>query len=227
MASSASDVPYWRVNVPEKDWPETCPDFLTNITDKQKRILATNDANYHILSWDEVKDVVKKNQLDVFQRVPTDLRRYLQYMFKIKNEWGSIMNFVLKERIRWTDLTPAGAPFENPADTKILYNDWPYGIDNDIVHLVVWTKFELEEDPATGDLSDQGRKQADDFVEATFRQRFRPDHVVWFKNWRSLKSVEAVEHFHVMLYQPEREIIAELTKNDMPLQEKIKLQEKE
>ncbi|KAG8627127.1 hypothetical protein KVT40_004610 [Elsinoe batatas] len=146
-------------------------------------------------------------------------------MFKIKNDWGSIMNFVLKERIRWTDLAPSGAPFENPTDIKILYNDWPYGIDEDIVHLVVWTKFESEEDPSTGDLSDKGRKQIDDYVQETFRSRFLPDHVVWFKNWRSLKSVEAIEHFHVMLFKPDRAVVAELTHNDVPLNEKVKAAE--
>ena len=31
---------------------------------------------------------------------------------------------------------------------RILYNDWPYGLVDGIVHLVVWTKFDLEDDPA-------------------------------------------------------------------------------
>lgn len=53
-------------------------------------------------------------------------------------------------------------------DVKILYNDWPYGIDEKIVHLVVWTKFELEEDPATGDLTTEARKSIDEYVDRTF-----------------------------------------------------------
>ena len=31
-------------------------------------------------------------------------------------------------------------------DVKIIYNDWPYGIDKSIVHLCVWTKFPLDVD---------------------------------------------------------------------------------
>ena len=31
-------------------------------------------------------------------------------------------------------------------DIKIIYNDWPYGIDKSIVHLCVWTKFPLDVD---------------------------------------------------------------------------------
>lgn len=31
-------------------------------------------------------------------------------------------------------------------DVKIIYNDWPYGIERSIVHLCVWTKFPLDVD---------------------------------------------------------------------------------
>ena len=46
-------------------------------------------------------------------------------------------------------------------DIKIIYNDWPYGIDKGIVHLCVWTKFPLdvdEKDP-NGDLTPEMRKK--------------------------------------------------------------------
>ena len=45
--------------------------------------------------------------------------------------------------------------------------------------------------------------------------------VTWFKNWRSLKSVNAVEHFHVLLYQPDMEFVREITNGDVPLSEKV------
>lgn len=108
------------------------------------------------------------------------------------------------------------------ADVKILFNDWPYGIDEDIVHLVVWTKFELAENPETGDLSDEARAQIDDFVGQTFRSKMPAENVAWFKNWKSLKSVEAVEHFHVLLNKPDKAFLAQLTGNDIALQDKIK-----
>ena len=49
-----------------------------------------------------------------------------------------------------------------------MLNDWPYGVENGIVHMVVWTKFELAEDPATGDLTDAARKEIDDNVQKKF-----------------------------------------------------------
>ena len=38
----------------------------------------------------------------------------------------------------------------------------------------------------------------------------------WFKNWGAIKSVHAIEHFHVMLLDPDRDYIQEITNNDVP-----------
>lgn len=40
--------------------------------------------------------------------------------------------------------------------------------------------------------------------------------VIWFKNWASLKSVKSVEHFHVMLFDPDMEFVNEITNGDIP-----------
>lgn len=92
-------------------------------------------------------------------------------------QYGSIMNFVLKQRLQWLDLTPKGTPFSNQDDIKILHNDWPYGVDAKIVHLVIWTKFDLEDDPATDDLTPEARKQIDAFVNETFTSKVGADRV--------------------------------------------------
>lgn len=63
---------------------------------------------------------------------------------------------------------------------KILYNDWPYGVEEGIIHLVVWVKFELEDDPATDDLTPRARKEIDDYVKKTFCSRVPPERVIEF-----------------------------------------------
>jgi Protein of unknown function (DUF3605) len=35
--------------------------------------------------------------------------------------------------------------------------------------------------------------------------------VVWFKNWKGLKSVPSIEHFHIMIFNPDAKWIEELT----------------
>lgn len=49
----------------------------------------------------------------------------------------------------------------------------------------------------------------------------RPPQVIWFRNWRSLKSVHAVEHFHIMLNRPHAEFIKRITNGDVPLAAKV------
>lgn len=102
---------------------------------------------------------------------------------------------------------------------KILYNDWPYGIDPDIVHLVVWVKFELEDDEETGRCTPESHKEIDDYVQKTFATKVKD--LVWFKNWKSEKSVHAVEHFHIMLYKPDRDFLKDITNGDVPMTEKF------
>ena len=99
-------------------------------------------------------------------------------------------------------------------DYKILYNDWPYGVDPRIIHLVIWTKFPLDEAPGTDDLTPEARRSIEKFVEGTFYAKLAREHVAWFKNWTSLKSVHAVEHFHVMLFDPDLEFVRFITNGD-------------
>lgn len=64
-------------------------------------------------------------------------------------------------------------------DIKIIYNDWPYGIDKSIVHLCVWTKFPLDVDEAdpNGDLTPEMRAKIDGYVERTFGSRVAAENV--------------------------------------------------
>ncbi|KAH6660106.1 hypothetical protein BKA67DRAFT_530222 [Truncatella angustata] len=219
---SLSDLPYWHVNVPEAERTIECPEFLRNLSLKDERVISTPDDQCHVLTWAEVQKIVAENRLDAFQRLPSDLRRYLCFNWKLKQDYGSVMNFVLNERLGWqVPMVPKGRPFEFDEDIKTLWNDWPYGLDKRIVHLVVWTKFELEDDPATDDLTDKARKEIDDYVSRSFGSKLSKDNYVWFKNWKSIKSVHAVEHFHVMLFDPDPEFIDDITNGDVPLVRKV------
>ncbi|KAI0203748.1 hypothetical protein F4808DRAFT_386195 [Astrocystis sublimbata] len=222
MGSIQLELPYWQVNVAEDKRTEQCPDFLCTLNAKDVGIISTPDEEYHTSTWPEVLKLVLDNRLDLFQRKPSELRRYLEYNWKLKQDYGSVMNFILTQRLQWdVPITPKGKPFEYAEDIKILWNDWPYGIDKKIVHIVVWTKFDLEDDPATDDLTDKARAEINAFVLKTFGSRLPSDHYTWFKNWRSLKSVQAVEHFHVMLYDPDPAFINEITHGDVPLIQKV------
>ncbi len=249
MGSQSPDdtLPYWQVNVPPAQRTAECPDFLRSLSAKDRRIIGTPQADYAVMTWPEVRAIVAANQLDRFQRDPMALRRYLAYGWQLKQQYGSAVSFVLRERLHWPPDPPADTPvdagFADPSGVKVLCNDWPYGIDGRIVHLVVWTKFRLPEDLATGDLTDEARAAIAAYVNKTFgslpaenvcptrsygtgtssvaNRLGRPSQRIWFKNWASLKSVLLVEHFHVMLYDPPAALVDRLTGGDVPLSKRL------
>ncbi|KAJ5514519.1 hypothetical protein N7463_004071 [Penicillium fimorum] len=221
----SENLPYWLVNLPRSQWTAECPSFLRDQTPKNIRCLSTPDHLYTRQNWEQVKEIISTNRIDRFQRVPSELRKYLEYMAHIKAEYTSVMRFVVKERLGWgdgnvEDIKPRGGPFEYEEDIRIIYNDWPYGVDKDIIHLVVWTKFQLEDDPTTDDLTPSARAAIESYVQKTFSQVPRKQ-VVWFKNWKSLKSVPGIEHFHVMLHRPDMEFVREITRRDVPLIDRL------
>ncbi|KAF2755060.1 hypothetical protein EJ05DRAFT_513378 [Pseudovirgaria hyperparasitica] len=209
---------FWNVNLPRGDWSPSCPPFLESCSDKDRSIIGTPDAEYIRLSWPAVQDIIQSNRVDLFQRVPSDLRKYRSFVYNIVKKYGSMQEFILSKRLQWTSTCPSGPPFANPDDITVLQNDWPYGIDQKIVHLVVWTKFELKDERGgVGDMLPETRRSIDHWVNDTFCTRIEPQHVIWFKNWYSLKSIHAVEHFHVMLYKPDMSFVRQITHGVEPL----------
>lgn len=215
---------YWNANLCQSKWTEKCPDYLLGQGAKNIGILSGRQEDYRNLSWSECQRLVAVNRIGDFQRSPLALRRYLQYMFKLKQTYGSVLSFVQKERLHWNSVTPSGdALFAEPTDYKILFNDWPYGIDPDITHLVVWTKFLLDDDPETGFLTQECHNIIEDFVQRTFCNQDGVDRsdLIWFKNWKSLKSVHALEHFHIMIYKAPEDFLKLVTNGDRPMSEMV------
>ena len=167
---ASSKVDYWNQNVPESERTTECPDFLQGMNPKDQEILRTRQSDYTLMTWKELSQYVADNRLDVFQRTPLDLRKYRAFNYQVIQQYGSIMNFIQTVKLKWpSPIVPKGKAFEFEEDVCVQYNDWPYGIDPEVVHLVVWTKFALEEAGEEGDLSDAERKRIDDYVQKTFR----------------------------------------------------------
>lgn len=214
---------WWNANLPPQEWTDQCPDYLIGQTGKNVQIISMSQQDYKIMSWPECQKLVAQNRIDDFQRSPNALRDYLRYMYKLKSEYGSVLAFVQQKRLNWSSISPSRDDFTNPDDYKILFNDWPYGIDPDIAHLVVWTKFLLEDDPETGFLTKASHDLIEKFVVETFCGEDGVDRrsLVWFKNWKSLKSIHALEHFHVMIYQADPEFLKSITNGDIPTSELV------
>lgn len=106
-------------------------------------------------------------------------------------------------------------PFEDPSDYRVLMNDWPYGMDPGMTHIVVWTRTLIEADNDQGDMTPESRELVAKFVQRFFVDRLGrdgPSQVLWFKNWVALQSVRALEHIHVIVRDVDRDILDEWTR---------------
>ncbi|KAH8153148.1 uncharacterized protein LAJ45_02735 [Morchella importuna] len=174
-----------------------------HLTDKDAKQLETPDESFKLMTWEDLKLIIENNRLEDLKRVPSDLRRYISWSKKTREEYGTILAFILKERLGWKDLKPQNlAPFACEADTKVLINDWPYGNAPGILHIVCWTKAPIATQPDSipaGDLTPESREIIDSYVNQTFKKHLGKENVLWFKNWASIQSVRSVEHIHVLV----------------------------
>lgn len=131
----------------------------------------------------------------------------MKWTTETKAQYGSMSAYILANRLppSWGQppFTPSSpAPFADPADYRVLLNDWPYGMEPGITHIVVWTRTPIAVDDDRGDLLPTSRAQVEDFVRRYFVEALGPggeDRVLWFKNWVALQSVRALEHVHVLV----------------------------
>ncbi|KAG8629903.1 hypothetical protein KVT40_001522 [Elsinoe batatas] len=218
-----------------KDEPFTTSDNVTEggipLTAIDRELLAMKDEDFHRVTWDELRHIILvTNALEQLKRLPSDLRRYVTWSASIKSQYGSITSYVIQERLHWTPSDPNVAiptfthhnpiPFADSRDYQILLNDWPYGLEDGITHIVVWTKALIDVDPEKGDVTAESRGLIEGFVVRVFSRRLDGvlgegkgrERVLWFKNWVSLQSVRGVDHVHVLVKDAPGEVLEEWTR---------------
>lgn len=133
------------------------------------------------------------------------------------------MAYVMRVRLKWNPVSSSSTtglafnynspiPFEDASDYKMMPNDWPYGLEKGISHLVVWLKNRLEVEPPLGDMTPSSRRLVEEFVQKEFIEPTNAlvggkDNVLWFKNWVSLQSVPGIDHVHVLIRNAPQEFV--------------------
>ena len=151
--------------------------------------------------------ILENDELLLLRRKPSDLRRYIAWTRGIKAQYGSVTEYITQNRLpadwgRPPFTATAAVPFASPSDYVVLINDWPYGLDPGIIHLVVWSRAQILVDLKTGRMTPESQGLVQDFVQNSFVSSLGPgqeDKVTWFKNPVSLQSVRALEHIHVLV----------------------------
>jgi hypothetical protein len=182
------------------------------------------DGSAKLMSWDELVRLVSANDLAALTRTPAQLEEYFSWKSKILLSYPGIEAFILKERLHWSRVDHPDAIadtmcsrtadgtlvssqgfevasarlFENATDWKCLKNDFPYGFEDDVTHLVVWLKHALPQDK-DGILLPETQAQVESFIFDHLCIGLPRERIVFFFNPPSLKSIGALEHFHVCL----------------------------
>ncbi|PFH61026.1 hypothetical protein XA68_18391 [Ophiocordyceps unilateralis] len=186
------------------------------LTSVDRVLLSQTDDDFVPHSWRELKSIIEKNDLSALKRKPSDLDQYIKWTTDMKKQYGSITAFILANRLpsAWGQppFSPQSqVPLNDAADYKVLLNDWPYGLEAGIKHLVVWSRTPIPTDAKTGDVTAESRALIQDFIDRYFVDSIGPGgekQVLWFKNWVALQSVRSLEHFHVLVRDVDEDLVA-------------------
>jgi hypothetical protein len=212
----------------QKTWRDN-PDPTALPFDRENPPFALTAVDWHQLSitddqftphtWENLHHLISIGELDELKRWPSQLKAYLAWSSYVKAKYGSATQYLLQQRLFWAPLSDTGVfkfeiknetPFEDPADYKIMRNDWTYAVTPGIKHIVVWSKKPLPVD-VEGALTAEGRKLVEEFVEREFRQKVgeqnEGEKVQWFKNTTNLQSVRSLEHIHVLVRGADEEVL--------------------
>ncbi|KAG6033641.1 hypothetical protein E4U41_006850 [Claviceps citrina] len=189
------------------------------LTDMDRWVLSQTDEEFEKHDWEDLEQIIGTNQLSVLKRSPSDLRRYMAWTAETRAQYGSMLHYLLVNRLPASWGQPPFAPeshipFEKTSDYRVLLNDWPYGLERNITHLVVWTRTPIPTDDDKGDLTAESRALVAGFVRRCFVDALGEDgerRVLWFKNWVALQSVRALEHIHVLVRDVDDDILERWT----------------
>jgi hypothetical protein len=204
-------------------FPRDNPPFALTAIDWHQLSLRDSDFTPH--SWSNLQHLISTGQLDELKRWPSALKAYLAWTAHVKQKYGSVMTYLLQQRLFWTPLADdtgtlrfdvrSATHFADSEDYKILRNDWTYAFEPGIRHIVVWLKQRLPVD-AEGALNDEGQRLVMDFVQQEFRckagEEDEGSKIIWFKNTTNLQSVRSMEHFHVLIRDVDEDVMRQWMK---------------
>ncbi|PRT53269.1 N-acetylglucosamine-induced protein 1 [Wickerhamiella sorbophila] len=171
---------------------------VASIIERDAKILA-ND-HYEPLSWEQCREIVQKDDMTLFTRSPQQLREYLAAKEDFK-KYGGTAEYIVKYKLKWADkLQSSGKGFlEDKSDIMILQNDFPYGLEPGIRHIIVWSKVPCATDDNQRPTA-ATKHQIEQFIQKNIELLgVTRTNIIWFKNTVALQSVPTLEHFHILI----------------------------
>ncbi|KAI8325783.1 hypothetical protein GQ54DRAFT_177170 [Martensiomyces pterosporus] len=138
-------------------------------------------------TWDEVKQVIAAGRLELLGRTTPKELAYREDMQKIREEHGSVVNYIQKVKL-------AGFLKDNSSKYLMIPNDYPYALPESTFHYIVWSKVPLTPgtvpDPEVRELFEA---ELDEQLGTSKREP------LWFVNPPHLQSIPEVVHGHLIV----------------------------
>ncbi|ORX79022.1 hypothetical protein BCR32DRAFT_269730 [Anaeromyces robustus] len=149
--------------------------------------------------WEEMKYILDNNSVEIMVRNPADEIVYLNWMKVCKTKYGSINDFIKINVMGYSEIIDkktgvklADKPkyktdnliFESE-DVYYVFrrNDFPYWLEPNIEHYVLWTSEEFTREHAG----------------AIIKEKFPEYDTIYFSNTPEKKSVKGVCHYQIFI----------------------------
>ena len=147
-----------------------------------------NSPKIEQLNWEEINKLVDEERFEDFVRSKESSSNYGKNKIIIKNTYGSIKDMILIKTLNYDSIKKEDNKLyaekkEDSYKYHLIYNDFPYSITDDVLHLVLWSDENLT--------IEEGEK--------ILNKKLKGLKYIFYRNPEYLRSVPAVFHFQVFV----------------------------
>ncbi|KAL3233758.1 Uncharacterized protein RNJ44_03798 [Nakaseomyces bracarensis] len=171
------------------------------------------------ISWAEIKDIIASGELQRLKRAPEETARYHEHKRILAEQNVEIGDYILGQ-LGWS-VTELGEinqisddarlqkSFSSTELYKLSLNDFPYDFEEDVCHLLIWSKINLplySSDDDNAEIRQDMHDKIEQFIKRNLQTYLDPktDDYGWFINYRSLQSIRGISHVHLLIRCPEQ-----------------------
>lgn len=140
------------------------------------------------LSWNNIKDLIEMNNFEKFGRKNSVNQAYQEDKIRVNKIYASTRDMILINHLNFTPVSTKNNMIsvsiiqEKKCDKLLCLNTFPYYVEKDISHKVLWSLEELNNDKIIKYLN----KTLDKNIEYVF-----------FRNPPHLRSIPDIFHIHI------------------------------
>ena len=138
------------------------------------------------LTWEEVSEIVSEEQFDIFGRSQESQDEYDQNKIATKGVYKSTKDMILinklKHKCEKINNELVAIYDENNLDINLVSNSFPYNVEKNISHLLLWSEKDL----------------TDKMVNEILKNKLQGKEFVYFRNPEHLRSIPSV--FHIQIF---------------------------